>query len=85
MRDEEIRKVRYDISIKRNHVPNQNHGTSDVIRSPLRNQNVEQSLDSDDGNNPTIELHSTEKEAVQYTNLTSSLLINQDFFTGTLA
>ena len=59
MRDEETRKIRYDMSLKRYHVPTLNHGTNDVHRSPLYDQNVDRSRDSDDGNKPTTELQLT--------------------------
>ena len=62
MRDEEIRKIQYEMSSKRNHVPNQNHGTNAVDRSAQYDQNVEQCLNSDDGHNPTNELPLTTEE-----------------------
>ena len=66
MRDEEIRKIQYEMSSKRNHVPNQNHGTNAVDRSAQYDQNVDRCLNSDDGNNPTNELPlTTEAETGQ--------------------
>ena len=62
MRDEEIRKIRYEMTSKINHVPNQNHGTNAVDRSAQYDQNVEQYLNSDDGHNPTNELPLTTEE-----------------------
>ena len=62
MRDEEIRKIRYEMTSKNNHVPNQNHGTNAVDRSAQYDQNVEQCLNSDDGHNPTNELPLTTEE-----------------------
>ena len=61
MRDEEMRKIQYEMSSKNNHVPNQNHGTNSVDRSAQYDQNVDRSPDSDDGNNPTKE-HQPTKE-----------------------
>ena len=66
MRDEEIQKIQYEMSSKRNHVPNQNHGTNAVDRSAQYDQNVDRRLNSDDGNNPTNELPlTTEAETGQ--------------------
>ena len=68
MRDEEIRKIQNEMSSKRNHFPNQNHGTNAVGRSAQYDQNVDRSSDSDDGNNPTNNLHNLqpgEEEARQ--------------------
>ena len=66
MRDEEIRKIQNEMSSKRNHVPNQNHGTNFVDRSAQYDQNVDRSSDSGDGNNPTNELPvTTEAETGQ--------------------
>ena len=62
MRDEEIRKIQYEMTSKNNHVPNQNHGTNAVDRSAQYDQNVEQCLNSDDGHNPTNELPLTTEE-----------------------
>ena len=62
MRDEEIRKIQYEMTSKNNHVPNQNHGTNAVGRSAQYDQNVEQCLNSDDGHNPTNELPLTTEE-----------------------
>ena len=62
IRDEEIRKIRYEMTSKNNHVPNQNHGTNAVDRSAQYDQNVEQCLNSDDGHNPTNELPLTTEE-----------------------
>ena len=62
MRDEEIRKIRYEMTSKNNHVPNQNQGTNAVDRSAQYDQNVEQCLNSDDGHNPTNELPLTTEE-----------------------
>ena len=65
MRDEELRKIQYEMSFKRNHGPSQNHGSSDVESSPQYDQNVNRSPDSDNGNNQTHELQPTEEEAWQ--------------------
>ena len=66
MRDEEIRKIQYEMSSKRNHVPNQNHDTNAVDRSAQYDQNVDRCLNSDEGNNPTNELPlATEAETGQ--------------------
>ena len=65
MRDEQIRKVRYEMSSTRNHVPTQDHGPNALDRSAQYDQNVDLSLDSDDGKNPTNEVQSTKEEARQ--------------------
>ena len=65
MRDQEIRRIQKEMSFKRNHVPNQNHGTNAVDRSAQYDQNVDRSSDSDDGNNPTNNLQPGEEEARQ--------------------
>ena len=65
MRDEEIRKVRYEMSSTRNHVPTQDHGTNSLESSAQYDQNVDLSLDSDDRNNPTTEVQPTEEDASQ--------------------
>ena len=65
MRDEEVRKIQNEMSSKKKHVPNQNHGTNAVDRSAQYDQNVDRSSDSDDGNNPTNKLRSAEEEAGQ--------------------
>ena len=65
MRDEEILKERYEMFSTRNHLPNQNNGTSIVDHSPQYDQNVDRSPDSDDGNNPTNEHQPTEEETGQ--------------------
>ena len=65
MRDEELRKIQNEMSSKRNHVPNQNHGTNAVDRSDHYDQNVDRSSDSDDGNNPTNKLQPAKEEAGQ--------------------
>ena len=62
MRDEEIRKIQYETSSRNNHAPNQNHGTNVVDRSAQYDQKVDRCLNSDDGNNPTNELHLTTEE-----------------------
>ena len=65
MRDVEIQKVRYERSFTRKHVLTRNHGTKAVDRSGQYDQNVDQSPDSDDGNNPTNEHQPTEEETGQ--------------------
>ena len=65
MRDEEIQKVRYEMSSRINHVLTGNHGTKAIDRSAQYDQNVDQSPDSDDGNNPTNEHQLTEEETEQ--------------------
>ena len=62
MRDEEIRKVRYEMSSTRKHVPTQDHGTNALNRSAQYDRNVDISVDLDDGNNPTNENQPTEGE-----------------------
>ena len=53
------------MSSKRNHVPNQNHGTNAVNRSAQYDQNVDRSSDSDDGNNRINKLQPAEEDAGQ--------------------
>ena len=65
IRDEEIRKTKNEITSKSNQVPKQNHGTNAVDCSAQYDQNVDQSPDSDDGNNPTNEHQPTEEETGQ--------------------
>ena len=65
MRDEEIRKIQNEMSSKKNHVPNQNHGTNAVDRSAQYDQNVDRSSGSGDGNNPTNKLQPAEEDAGQ--------------------
>ena len=65
MRDEELQKVRYEMSCTMNHVLTRNHDTEAVDRSAKYDQNVNQSPDSDDGNNPSNEHQPTEEETGQ--------------------
>ena len=65
MRDEEIRKIQYEMSSKGNHVPNQNHVTNAVDRSAQYDRSVDHSPDSDNGNKPTNEHQPTEEETGQ--------------------
>ena len=65
MRDEEIRKIQYEMSSTRNHALNRNHCTKAVDRGVQYDQNADQSPDSDDGNNPTNEHQPTEEETGQ--------------------
>ena len=65
MPEEEIRKIQYEMSSRRNRVPNQNHGTNAVDRGAQYDQNVDRSSESDDGNNPTNKLQPAEEEAGQ--------------------
>ena len=65
IRDGEIRKIQYELSSKRSHAPNQNHGTNAVDRSGQYDQNVDRSSDSLDGNNPTNKLQPTKEETGQ--------------------
>ena len=65
MRDEEIRKVRCELSSTRHHVPTQDHGTDALDHSAQYGQNVNLSLDWDDDNNTTTEVQTTEEEAGQ--------------------
>ena len=50
---------------RRNHVLTQNHDTKGVDRSAQYDQNLDQSPDSEDGNNPTIEHQPTEEKTGQ--------------------
>ena len=65
MRDEAIRKIQNEMSSKKIHVPNQNHGTNAVDRSAQYDQNVDRSSGSDDGNKPTNKLQPAEEYAGQ--------------------
>ena len=61
MRDEETQK-KYEMPSRRNHVLTQNHDTKAVDRSAQYDQNLDQSPDSEDGNNPTLEHQPTEEK-----------------------
>ena len=84
IRDEEIRETKNEITSKSNQVPKQNHGTNAVDCSAQYAQNVDQSPDSDDGNNPTNEHQLTEEETAKM-NLSNSLHLDEDPFQGTVA
>ena len=84
MRNEEIRKIQYEMSSEMNHVPNQDHGTNAVDRSAQYDQNVDRSSDSDDGNNLTNKLQPAEEEAWQ-DEPNEITPLNKDTFTGTMA
>ena len=65
MRDEEIRQVPYELSLKRNVAPIWDCGTSTFNRESQYGQNRDRPPDSIDGNNPTNELFTTAGEAWQ--------------------
>ena len=65
MRDEEIRAVQYDVSLKKNVAPIWDCGTSDFNRESQYGKNRDRPPDSTDGNNSTNELLTTEGEAWQ--------------------
>ena len=65
MRDEEIRRVQYHISLKRNVAPIWDCGTSNFNCDSQYGQNRDQPPDSTDGNSPTNEHLTTEGEAWQ--------------------
>ena len=92
MRDEEIRRVQYDISLKRNDAPIWDCGNSGFIRESQHGQNSDQPPDSTDGNNPTIDLLTTEGEdgsnelipnEPRFTSKTNGLSFNMAEFTST--
>ena len=58
MRDEEIRKVRFDKFCKKNITPIENNSTGCFNRRPQTNQTMNHFLDLDDTNNSTEELPS---------------------------
>ena len=80
MRDEEIRKIQYEMSSTRNHLPNQNNGTSDVDHSPQYDQNVDRCPDSDDGTIPTNELPLTAEEEAEQDEPNSFTPLEPRFF-----
>ena len=80
MRDEEIRRVQYDKSLKRNVAPIWDCGTSGFNRESQYGQNRDQPPDSTDGNNPTNELLATEGEAWQ--DGSNKLIPNEPRFTS---
>ena len=65
MRDEEIRRIQYDMSLKRNVAPIWDCGTSGFNREPQYGQNRDRPPNWTDGNNPTNGLLTTEGEAWQ--------------------
>ena len=65
IRDEEIRKIQNEMSYKRNHASNQNHGTNAVDCSGQYDQNVDRSSDSHDSNNSTNKRQPTKEETGQ--------------------
>ena len=65
MRDEEIRQVQFDMSLKRNVAPIWDCGTSGFNRGSQYGQNRDRPSDWTDGNNPTNGLLTTEGEAWQ--------------------
>ena len=80
MRDEEIRRVQYDMSPKRNVAPIWDCGTSGFNRESQYGQNRDQLPDSTDGNNPTNEVLTTEGEAWQ--DGSNDLIPNEQRFTS---
>ena len=60
MQDEDIRRVQYDMSFKRNVAPIWDCGTSDFNRKSPYCQDRHRFLDSIDGSNPTKEFLTTE-------------------------
>ena len=62
MRDEEIRRVPHDISLKRNTAPIREYGTSGSNSRSQHNENVNRCPDSDDVNIPTNKLFTTKEE-----------------------
>ena len=65
IRDEEIRRVQYDMSHQRNVAPIWDCGTISFNRESQYGQNRDRPLDWNDGNNPTNGLLTTEGEAWQ--------------------
>ena len=62
MRDEEIRRMQRDMSLKKNNAPIREYGTSDSNCRSQRDQNVDRIPDSDDVKIPTNKLLTTEEE-----------------------
>ena len=62
MRDEEIRRVQHDISLKKNTAPIREYGTSDSNCRSQLNENVNRCPDPDDVNIPTNKLLTTKEE-----------------------
>ena len=65
MRDEEIRRVQYDMSFNKNIAPIPEYGTSDSNCKSRHDENVDRCPDSDDVENPTNKLLSTDDETCQ--------------------
>ena len=65
MRDEEILRVQYDMSLHKKIAPTPEYGTSDSNCRSQHDQNVDRCPDSDDVNIPTSKLLNTEEEACQ--------------------
>ena len=61
MRDEQIRKLRFDISSKKNIVPIENNSTGIFNRRPQNDQTTNHFLDPDDTTNSTKKLRSDDE------------------------
>ena len=84
MRDEEIRRVQYDMSLQRNVAPIWDDGTSDFNCESQYGQDRDRPPDTTDGNNPTNELLTSEGEAWQ-DGSNELILTNQDSFRDPMA
>ena len=84
VRDEKIRKVRYEMYSTRNHVPTQDHGTNAPDRSAQCDQNVDLSLIRMMATPQLLKFNPLKRKPCKM-NLTNSLRLNQDSFTGTMA
>ena len=78
MRDEEIRRVQYDMSLKKNVAPIWDCGTIGFNRESQYGQNRDRPPDWTDGNNPINELLTSEGEAWQEGS--NELILNEPKF-----
>ena len=78
MQNEEIQRVQYDMSFKKNVAPIWDCRTSDFNRKSQYGQDRDRPPDSIDGNNPTIELLTTEGDS--WHNESNKLLPNEPRF-----
>ena len=63
MHVEEIRQVHYDISFKKNVAPTWDNGPGSLNQNYQYRRHTDQLPDSIDGNNPTIELLTTQRDS----------------------
>ena len=65
LRDEELRIVRYDMSVRKNVAAVGDHATSEINRGSPYDQDADRTPDSVDGSCPTTEILTTEEKAWQ--------------------